>query len=372
MTTGATGDSLVFSAGYVGSGFRKTWSGSDGRLETGPNGKPRMRWNNYTVVKASRRRTSSLWSWTATNGTTGTSVGANNGYNAGIPPDYGRLEFTAQSRLTEALRDHSFNLAVNAAQSRQLVDMVVSNLSKLARSMRALKRGDFATAARQLGASPRTTRLKPSDISGRWLELQYGWLPALSDTHEAAKAYEVITKEARRFTVRSSAKRRLELPCQVDGASLSTEIWQQRVSYRYELLEQLSAARSLGLLDPLSVAWEILPYSFVIDWFIPIGGYLDNLSILPTLSGRWMKTRSSVVSDGQPLRWNLPLPGFYFGGIHCAKVQYLGVDVKRAVNSDRFASTGGIVPTLPNFDSSGLHGKRVWNAIALAQQSFRR
>jgi hypothetical protein len=31
---------------------------------------------------------------------------------------------------------------------------------------------------------------------------------------------------------------------------------------------------TLGLLNPLSLAWELLPYSFVIDWFLPIGDYL--------------------------------------------------------------------------------------------------
>lgn len=30
-------------------------------------------------------------------------------------------------------------------------------------------------------------------------------------------------------------------------------------------------------LNPVSIAWELLPYSFVVDWFIDISGYLRNL-----------------------------------------------------------------------------------------------
>jgi hypothetical protein len=28
----------------------------------------------------------------------------------------------------------------------------------------------------------------------------------------------------------------------------------------------------------LNLAWEVLPYSFVVDWFLPIGPYLETLS----------------------------------------------------------------------------------------------
>jgi hypothetical protein len=33
-----------------------------------------------------------------------------------------------------------------------------------------------------------------------------------------------------------------------------------------------------GFTNPVNLAWEILPYSFVIDWLLPIGPYLETLS----------------------------------------------------------------------------------------------
>ena len=29
-------------------------------------------------------------------------------------------------------------------------------------------------------------------------------------------------------------------------------------------------------LNPINIAWELIPYSFVVDWFLNIGGYLRN------------------------------------------------------------------------------------------------
>lgn len=34
----------------------------------------------------------------------------------------------------------------------------------------------------------------------------------------------------------------------------------------------------LGLANPLATAWELVSYSFVVDWFVPIGPVLNALS----------------------------------------------------------------------------------------------
>jgi hypothetical protein len=32
----------------------------------------------------------------------------------------------------------------------------------------------------------------------------------------------------------------------------------------------------LGLINPAVVAWELVPFSFLVDWFIPVGKFLDS------------------------------------------------------------------------------------------------
>jgi hypothetical protein len=36
--------------------------------------------------------------------------------------------------------------------------------------------------------------------------------------------------------------------------------------------------KQIGFNNPISLAWEVLPYSFVLDWFLPIGDFLDGLN----------------------------------------------------------------------------------------------
>lgn len=370
MTTGLKGNTGIQANNWIGvDGFR-SWSGADGKYDSTPAGKIRSRWNPYTVTKGSRRRTSNKWTCTRVDGVVfqqDAPVSFTPGkFSPAIP---NALVLQAQSKLASKIKGHSFNLAVNAAQSRQLVDMVVSNLGKFGRSILALKHGDFATAARALGAQPRISRLRPSDISGRWLELQYGWLPTLSDIYEAAKAYEKITAKERQTTFRASAKQLVEVEC-AGSPAISTCVMHvtQCVSIVAELTELLSTARTLGLVDPLSLAWELLPYSFVVDWFVPIGTYLETLNVLPHLTGRFSTTMSNVYDGYVPLRYTGTLPG-NFGGFFCKSVVYEGTDTVRGVYSDRVI-TSGLVTQKPSFDRGGLHGKRIANAIALAYQRF--
>lgn len=42
--------------------------------------------------------------------------------------------------------------------------------------------------------------------------------------------------------------------------------------------ETLANAASIGLLNPAQVAWELVPYSFVVDWFLPVGSFLETLT----------------------------------------------------------------------------------------------
>jgi hypothetical protein len=39
----------------------------------------------------------------------------------------------------------------------------------------------------------------------------------------------------------------------------------------------LKSLASVGISNPLLLAWELVPYSFVVDWFLPIGNYLESL-----------------------------------------------------------------------------------------------
>lgn len=217
-----------------------------------------------------------------------------------------------QSRLANVARGHQFNMGVSLGEGRETMTMVVKSLARIHGAIKAVKRGRFDLACRALGAAPRGSHasrrvrsLQQSDISSAWLELQYGWMPLYQDIHESVRAYSALTNPARKSRITATMSSPFVKRWSPSGAQYFTRDMSGKVSRKIvaELTENLSSARSLGLADPLSVAWELVPFSFVADWFIPIGTYLDNLSIIPNLKARYLittQTRYRIKSTAGP------------------------------------------------------------------------
>lgn len=377
MTTGNVGPSVatVNSSNFIGVDYHRDWSGTDGKWETYAGGK-RLHWNNYHCQIASRRRNKNkadVWHWGAT------PTAAKHLQVPNIAVDTGPGFFSEPSlsaaddlrllnKLLEKVKGHDFNLAVNLSQMNQVSSMVASNLSQFGRAVMSLKRGDFANAARCLGVHARPSRLKPSDVAGRWLELQYGWLPTLSDTFEAMKAFHEISEGPRSTLFRTSVKKESFVEASGTPSRFSQKyLCTVRKQIQYEMYEEMTANRSLGLADPLSVVWENIPYSFVVDWFVPIGSYLDALNGIPNLKGRFLTTttrRRRGFSAFQPIIFPFTPNGIY------AWLNGPTDDSYHYTVSDRVYSLDLEVPR-PSFKLNGaVHGTRVWNAISLASQRF--
>lgn len=62
-------------------------------------------------------------------------------------------------------------------------------------------------------------------------------------------------------------------PCQ-QHAVFKCKLW-SRIDPNATTLRTLN---QLGLVNPASLAWELIPWSFVVDWFIPIGPLLSVLT----------------------------------------------------------------------------------------------
>ncbi len=383
MTSGAIGPPSP--SGYdLGVGFRRVWSGTDGRYTTFA-GFTRPKWNNYTLT---------LESWLIPNlelrmrywnqatlpddGRVIWHTYSNNlGFGFGSPITFSSNDqLRLLNKMLKKVKSHDFNLAVNLGQLHQTVDLLQSNLRKLGDAAIALKRGQFATAARQLGAKPRGTRLKTSDISGRWLELQYGWLPLLGDSFEAAKAFEAISNGPRSQLYRVSIKKE-----STGNGSQSPTIFDMPYTERltrhlqYECTEEIGFSRQLGLLDPLSVAWELLPWSFVADWFIPIGSYLDLVNQVPALKGRFLTTDVRKREAMSSSKFGIKAHFYELFATDWSKPHFSAPTLvpsfrRKLVEMTRTYSESLSVP-LPGMHLGGaVSGRRLWNAISLAQQRF--
>jgi hypothetical protein len=383
VTTGTTGSLPSVGGLTIGSNSGKTWTGTDGKFEPDPNGGQRLKWNNFTSrwLSADVDHNTFLLTWSHVlpnqapphSGTWVYQANMDCQWSANADlSDRPNASDKAKvlSKLLEEVKNHDFNLGVELGQMNQTVNLLSDNLRKLGRAALALRRGDFSTAARQLGAKPKGTRLKTSDISGRWLELQYGWLPLLGSSFEAAKAFEAISAGPRShiFVVTAARKWQRDFSLAPNNASCLLTV---RVGRRiqYEMYEEMSVARQLGLLDPLSVAWELTPWSFVVDWFIPIGTYLDQLSQIPTLKGRWLVTDFMRVPKQKCFhKWNnsdFLGPWSVITGVLKTPVSLHEMSRVERV----FSNTPPEVP-LPKFVWGLNSHKRFWNAVSLAHGRF--
>lgn len=205
--------------------------------------------------------------------------------------DSNMVYIKALGKLFGDVKGADFNAAISSVEMHQNIRMIGDNARRIAKAYSSVRRGNFAAAYKALAMKAKT----PGKNAARhWLELQYGWIPLLKDVHEAAKfvQHRMSDPVIPRYRVRASEK--------LTGAVITstTKYSQVSVEQRCQLIYYPSApltiAEALGLTDPYSVLWEKLPYSFVIDWFLPVGPWLEAATAARTLKGRVVRTDVNI------------------------------------------------------------------------------
>lgn len=199
-------------------------------------------------------------------------------------------------KLRNKVLDQDFNAAVFAAEGRKTLDMLVTTASRIKNAYGYLKRGNMVRLASELGIAT------PKKTGNSWLEYKYGWMPLLSDAHgmAVAAAKHAYPQGVDRLVRTSASVRRTQTlnPVYSNNPSWSRQnraTFTQTQRYKTWVLYRVSNPRlaeinQLGLLNPLLIAWELIPLSFVADWFLGVG---DRVSALTAFTGL------TVVDSGQ-------------------------------------------------------------------------
>jgi len=189
-------------------------------------------------------------------------------------------------------------------------------------------RRPFSSAAKLLGrmAKHRSKRIGKTASSlakansATWLEYRYGWVPLIGDCN-------TIIKDAHKIRERTK-KRVLVARAGSSSSNVSSDTWRpgpddglstsgsyshsitRRASagVRYEVIlpdVSSSAARFAGTSasDLPSTLWEIIPYSFVVDWFVNVGDWIRAVVPVPGINvlGNWttLLTNETTIVSGQ-------------------------------------------------------------------------
>jgi len=275
-----------------------------------------------------------------------------------------REESALLSKLLKKVKGHDADLGVSLAEVDKFAGTIVGTVKSLAFFALDLSGGHFARAARRLGSSPprkdRVEKLRTLDISGRFLEMRYAWEPTIKDAYETSKAFEEISNGPRTARTRAGKRFKRSIPYSTNYCPGLEIVLEVRRSYIFEQFEEMAVARQLGLANPLGILWERIPFSFVFDWFIPVGNYLALIGQVPYLKGRWCRTSS--------IRTTFAGMGLSRGTGRLPAAPHPSAEWER-FNLERSTTLTPPSVPFPSFRVQGaVQGKRVMNAIALAHQ----
>jgi hypothetical protein len=254
---------------------------------------------SYTLVRTDDMPSSDQLTFPAPSGLVKTDYYGASAYTFFTPPPLPGHNSSVKNKaisnlIKKAEEDIAANLAQDFAQFGQLTRLIAGNATKIYNAVRAVKRGDVTTALQSLGADTRTRvhhnskgTSKAKSTADLLLEIQYGWKPLLSDIDGMMRLLaQSMLKKPKIVTVRSGSNKTIKrevrtsfFPGKEDIVLDVEEFYSCRVGVRYTYRSELvSYLQQTGFTNPINLAWEILPGSFIADWFIPIGPYLETLS----------------------------------------------------------------------------------------------
>lgn len=180
-------------------------------------------------------------------------------------------------------------LAITLFEWRSSFKMIFEAGRSVYESLRYLRRGDLYNSLRELGIRDRrfSRKLQRQHDSGMrldnlWLEYNFGWAPLLEDIK---KACQVLAQEIPTKNIRASSS----APLFFENKTVSPDAVQvESCLARRKLVltssvratnPNLLLAKQLGITNPLQVAWDAIPFSFVIDWFLPVNKFVASFDL---------------------------------------------------------------------------------------------
>jgi hypothetical protein len=205
--------------------------------------------------------------------------------------------------------------AVSVAERVSAVNMIANRLGQVARFTRYARKGWWTMAANELGMieDPRTKKIVHStkkEWASKYLEFHFGWSPLVSDIYSSI---EILSREFPVLPIRG----RGEVFRDVIVGNLNSDFSRWRHTQKCQIIADLRIENpnilllsQLGLVNPASVAWELVPFSFVVDWFVNVGDVLaawtdfvgvslSNIAITYTREGEFEQAQKTYFQNSQ-------------------------------------------------------------------------
>lgn len=188
------------------------------------------------------------------------------------PPDLVRsVEYRALLRMYDDIPTVTANLALLYAERRKTMEGIAVALGGIVKCMRDVRKGKVPELF--MNASELRGRKK---FTGAWLNYTYGIKPFVSDLYAITHSdplNQVIWLKGRATDSREFSQDYSSYGYMTGGKYKAT--YKFGLSLNSPLTATLAGA---GLTNSALIAWELTPFSFMADWALPIGPYLEMLS----------------------------------------------------------------------------------------------
>lgn len=202
-----------------------------------------------------------------------------------------RLEQLALNKALAAARNQGVNLANVLGEYKRASNLFVDLVKEFYRMTQAVLHKDpriLAYGYYYLSGKkrPNMTKRTLKNLSRYWLAYMYGVKPLMKDMHDAME--QIRSKVSRPMLERVDTYAKDEYrkvhtplssvdftPCRVEDYAMYKVRALGYFKLRNDLLQ--SSLGAYGFTNPLGVAWELTPYSFVVDWWVNVGEVIQTL-----------------------------------------------------------------------------------------------
>lgn len=190
------------------------------------------------------------------------------------------------SKFKDAVYEQS-ELLASIAERRDSFGMIAKRAIQLSRAAGALRKGKLGKFLEvlEITLNPKDKGRKyvrPKQFASYWLEYWMGWAPLANDIYSSADILGSEPPSSVVVRVRSTDHFERQQTQKRSGAFISSR-WFGTVSCalsgKVEVTNPtLFKLNQLGLANPLATAWQLIPFSFIADWFLNLGNVLAQVT----------------------------------------------------------------------------------------------
>jgi len=258
---------------------------------------------------------------------TGTVLACISGQTLSSDPWSSQDDLALLSKLKSKIQGSSFDAGIFLGEGKLALEMIGDSAIRIAKALSFVKKLNLKGAVAALTSGSFTNRrgtrqwvgdnthrsrghhsfhspksaveetASEAQVANMWLQLQYGWQPLVSDMYDGAQFLAHFINEPFSWTVvvRRNAggkhsKDSVNYPWHDTHHPLHHMLQSQ--GQIIAVVTEKDVAQLSGLTNPATLAWELLPYSFVVDWVTPIGSWLSARGLASSVKGTFVTTRT--------------------------------------------------------------------------------